>query len=369
MISKETLATIKNASQLEGLLKSERVEKYYQDARVNNSTLGALSNPWLAKWKRDNPEAEDNEKPYLRIGKAVDTILTDPERYDLEFYTFNSKRPYGLMGVFIDNLPIIDIFDKDVKEQPIEWFRPAYEKAGYAISINTVVKNFLSDTNDHLIYYRARCAGIGKSVISSDEKDIIDSAVESIKTSDAKSYFFKSNKDEIIRLFQVPVYFDYEEISCKGLLDLVIIDNKRMTWKAVDLKTTAKSSIDFPVSFKTYRYDRQCAFYSIGLQMSGMMKFMEELGYKYEGFEFIVAPKKKDGIPALIFEVAPQIIADAISGNPSEVEVEGAYATPDRAGINNLIHAWRYHSHTGDWSAPKYIIDNKFRFKLTTKKK
>jgi len=60
---------------------------------------------------------------------------------------------------------------------------------------------------------------------------------------------------------------EYETVMCKGLLDMVVLNNTKNTVQIIDLKTTsAKNFDDFRNSVLKYRYDIQGSFYHIGLR-------------------------------------------------------------------------------------------------------
>ncbi len=52
----------------------------------------------------DNPQLKE-DTPSLRIGSALDCLLTSPSRWEDDFVVLNVTKPYGLMGKFVENLP------------------------------------------------------------------------------------------------------------------------------------------------------------------------------------------------------------------------------------------------------------------------
>lgn len=85
----------------------------------------------------ENPDIEDSDTSYFRIGSALDCLLTSPERWELDFNVVDANRPYGLMGKFIDNLPRnLTAFSEN------ELYQEAYDKSGYKMSIDRVIKKF-----------------------------------------------------------------------------------------------------------------------------------------------------------------------------------------------------------------------------------
>ncbi len=58
---------------------TDRIKEYYKSKRISNSLLKSVKNPWLMKLKRDHPEKYEEYGPALKIGSAVDCMLTDPD--------------------------------------------------------------------------------------------------------------------------------------------------------------------------------------------------------------------------------------------------------------------------------------------------
>jgi len=58
---------------------NDPIKKYYLSKRKSNSLLKSTNNPRLLKLKRDRPELFDEDSVALRVGSAVDCLLTDPK--------------------------------------------------------------------------------------------------------------------------------------------------------------------------------------------------------------------------------------------------------------------------------------------------
>lgn len=76
--------------------------------------------------KMENPDSEDGDKSFFRIGSALDCLLTSPERWEEDFKVVEANRPYGLLAKFIDELPSGLTPDSD-----LELYQEAYDKSGY----------------------------------------------------------------------------------------------------------------------------------------------------------------------------------------------------------------------------------------------
>jgi hypothetical protein len=74
-------------------------------------------------------------------------------------------------------------------------------------------------------------------------------------------YFKPTNPNEISHK-QFPIYFDYMDEECKGLLDILFINTEEKYIQPIDLKTTT-NVWSFPKSFLRYGYQIQAGFYHI----------------------------------------------------------------------------------------------------------
>lgn len=334
----------------------DRVNEYFGKKAINNSLLNTCFNPKWQEWRTLHPEITEESRVF-RIGSAIDVLLTDPERFNSEFFIFNLSKPSGLMGKFIDSLPLFALNEENkaiygeegtiiAYERDLSLYKEAYDKAKYKLPIGTVVQNFW--TNDtYLAYYRAREHANGKQILSEDESVEIMNALEAIKQNPHAPKFFTS-------FTQVPIYFSYKNQECKCLLDGIYVDEEKKEIHPFDLKSTGKSTTEFEQSFWMYGYYRQCAFYMEALQQSGIIEYYDKLGYKTMPFKFIVAGKKSDGMPALIYEVSNKTLHKGKYG----YLIDGK----EYKGFEELFEAYTWHESTRNYSAPKWVIDANYTY-------
>lgn len=302
---------------------------------------------------------DKEEFRHFRVGKAIDTLLTDKHQFDKLFFIFTQSKPSGLAGKFIDNLPL---FALNEENEPIygsegtlvsfnrdtSLYEEAYNKAGYKIPIRTVIQNFWNDEKQ-LAYYRAREQANGKEILSTDEMDEIQNALAAIKASPNAPKYFTSYT-------QVPIYFTYKDKDCKCLLDGIYIDEDNKEVHPFDLKSTGSIVTEFDESFWKYGYYRQCAFYMTALYESGIIDYYRNLGYTIMPFKFIVASKKDSSLPALKFKVSEQTLYIGTNG--------GLHNGKQYKGFNELFDALLEHQDTGDYSCPVWIKKANYTFTI-----
>lgn len=333
----------------------DKIKTYFTTKAISNSLLGALFNPKWIKFRMDNPDTEDEEKSYFRIGSALDCLLTSPERWNEDFVVVDVSKPYGLMGKFIDNLPsgLTSMSD-------LLLYQEAYDKAGYKMSLDKVVDKLW--TNEELVKYYKLTNGIKDStVLSSDEFAIVNRAVEAIKSNPYTHKYFYSNPIENTEiLHQVPVYFKYKNKDCKALFDGILIDHDDKTIQLFDLKTIGKSVYDFEISYLQFGYYRQAAFYTIAAQTenSPVYKYLQK-GYKLLDFIFIVVENKtSSSTPSLIYRVSPESLEAGKTG--------GVVNSKKYKGVDELLDDYEFHITTNKWELPRSVYENDGIIELTT---
>lgn len=331
--------------------------EYYKIKRVSNSLLGMLSNPRWVKLKADNPDMEDEDKIHFRIGSGVDCLLSTPERWSTDFMVVNAKRPFGLMASFIDNLPPFLEKDSDTSLYQI-----AYDKSGYKMRIEKVIEKFWDSEEFSDYYILTRQVSKGTTILSNEEYDTVLKCVELIKSNKFLSDYFRTAEetDGLVEThYQVPILFNILDTDCKALLDLVVIDHEGKTISPIDLKTTGRSVLDFSGSFLLYGYYRQAAFYTYALQSENSpYKELLEQGYKIEPFRFIVVEtKKSSSMPALLYEVTPEVLELGRSG--------GIVKNKKYKGYLELLEDYKWHFSTNQWDMSRELYENKGKIVLT----
>ncbi len=301
----------------------------------------------------DNPETEDDDKKYFRIGAALDCLLTSRERWEEDFEVVDVSRPFGLMGKFIDNLPKnLNILSSE------KAYQEAWDKSGYKMRLNKIIEKFWENEEFVKYYMLTRSINDNKIILSKDEFESVTKAKDLIIANPfVHKYFFSTNPNVEI-LHQVDIYFKYLDEDCKALLDGILINHVERTIEPFDLKTTGKSVYDFPISFMQYGYYRQCAFYELALSQEGspVKKYIDD-GYKVLDFSFIVTETKATAShPAIIFVTNAEDRACGLNG--------GVVGKKKYKGIIQLIEEYKYYKESNNWDMPKDLIDSEGRIYL-----
>lgn len=116
----------------------EITKEYYASTRLSNSLLKSIQNPRLFKLKRERPDLfENDDTTALRVGSAVDCLLTSSSSWEASFAVLEVNKPYGLMGTFVQNL------DEGLTPySDPELFERAYWQSGYKMPLKWVIDRF-----------------------------------------------------------------------------------------------------------------------------------------------------------------------------------------------------------------------------------
>lgn len=294
------------------------------------------------------------------MGSGIDCLLTDPERWDEQFFISEGNRPSGLLGKFVEALPryLTD-------SEPLEVYQEAYKAAGYKASLENVVKWFWENESAVKYYNDKWLLEEGKELISKIEYDAIKYAVGVIEENEFIIKYFKPQEGEgnIERILQLPIYFKIGEEECKSLLDGVIFDHDNCTIQPFDLKSTGKTVYEFSTSFYQFGYFRQAAFYLLALQ-----QYLQEraqwdkrdiLSYEILPFKFIVVESRTGShSPALIYECSENDLYTGLYGGYVKSSMQRV------KGIYELLEDYKWHKANNKWLMPREAYENGGKLRL-----
>lgn len=329
----------------------EDKEKYFESPALNQSSLKKLL------VGIDYFVEEEKETSYFNIGSAVDAILTGYEgQFEEEFYLASVPKPSETIEAMLlsiyDNCTdkkasLLDSIDL-VEETVIAFnYQPKWK-------LETRVSKIL----EHALYYEEIQKMDGRKVLSPEEKNIVDTVVEELRTNSVSKDLFGGNYPSNVDVyFQLPLFWMEENTPCKGLIDMAVIerDEKGVGTKVhlFDLKTTSSRTLDFGNSFRKYRYDIQAAWYMMGIEKN-REKFNLSKDYEIE-FSFIVASTNIPVMP-LLFHTSMEAIEIGWRGR-GETYVGDALVKNSLKGIEQLLEIYRYQEQHG-WDLDKVIKES-----------
>lgn len=331
----------------------EDVDKYFATDALSQSELKYLLKgyPYYLKRKEEPFKATES----MLIGSAVDCILTGEEgQFKEEYYILTTPKPTEKVLeiidavaeelIFLEETSTVELLDHTtILEGKIEAFK--YQSRW---KMETRVTKILDEGSE---YFKAKVASIGKKVISPEQWNTITQVVTSLRTHVRTAHFFQDECTFEIE-FQKPIFFKYEGLDCKALLDFAILvrDAKGEVVEVLpyDLKTTYESTVNFPNIVRNFRYDIQAAWYSLALKE-------EYPKATIKNFTFVVESTTNPGTP-LVLQTTLDFLITGITGREAVMQ-EDVTLRQRVLGIKDLLAKYKYHT-TTDLREEQYITEN-----------
>lgn len=346
------------------------MQTYYENTALSQSKLKLLLlDPQLFNTDIE-PDLFFEEKEHFIIGSAVDCKLTTPQNWDTTYYVSDlENKPTDVIKKILHKLfeELKEVFSvENIHPLNFTSYRPMILTC---CNLLNYYPNLLDDTRinkvlEHYEYWELLKNSDGKQILSVKEQTIIDAVVMSLKTNEITSkYFTESRYIEIV--YQKDIYFKYNNVECKALLDMVIVDHMNETIQPIDIKTIGDYTINFPKSLRKRRYDIQAAFYTEAIK-----KEMNMVNYKILPFKFIVESTVKVGNP-LVYTCDKTLLEMGKSGretmySKATIFDESGQVSPEEMyvhriekinGFEQLIELYKYYTEKG-FSKSKIINDN-----------
>lgn len=293
---------------------------------------------------------KEQDSGAINMGKLVETLLMEPELFDNKFYMSSCiNEPTEMMLKFIEHLYSLTI--KYSEEEVIKDFeeisREAYEKSGYKLSYETVIKNFISpnksgDVPEHyfneLIKVRVNNLIVVNTQDVTNAQNIVDELKVNFVTADIVN-LTSNDRWTVLNQFQVENY-EIQGLNLKSMLDKVIIDHKLKTIQPIDLKCT------WNVENFYYEYYLKRSAYIQAYLYWNAMNSLTVTGGLYEGYvvknmQFLVCDSINYMNP-LIYQITNQDMLDA--------EIGFSYKGKDYPGVFSIIKDLKWAINNNIWN-------------------
>jgi hypothetical protein len=255
----------------------EDSKNYYSISAVSQSELKLLLNSSLDDYKKNKEKTIQEEyyedKQHFIIGNAVDMLVTTPKLFKETFHISKLQKKPSDTKIAILNT-IIDNIDLNVTSNLNECKEEVYNALNlHSYYLNRKKENYLDDKRVIDFISDAECILYLDEIIKAKNKKILTQEVysnivkpiaKSIKEKETLLTELMRENDpytHIVCEYQKAIFKKIEDVYCKGLLDLIIVNNTTKTIAIVDYKTTSKSVGDFVKTMKERRYDIQHSFY------------------------------------------------------------------------------------------------------------
>lgn len=348
----------------------QKIEDYFASPAMNQSRLKLLPKGVdYFNAAKDETESEVmfyEEKTHFILGHAAELKLQQGAQEFINTYHMSDiKKPSDKLMSIAQQIfdiqsrvrqpdePFLLLTNDNLEEDIISaiQFHEYYPKWTMPVKIARV----RTDCQD---YYNDLIKSYGKQILDLDEITIIDAIVNSLQENErTKRFFTNPDQQGIDYIYQFPIYFTYQGMDFRVLIDILEINHINKTLKVLDIKTIGDFTVRFPSSVRKFRYDFQVAFYTIAV--SQWKKDHPQLkDYRVINPAFIVETTKLgyQGNP-LIFDCSDQLIDIAMYGrklfsisqhyDDRNILNDGPIQTSELNGVLDTIKLYKWHLENG----------------------
>jgi hypothetical protein len=356
---------------------AEGVIQYNNTPGINQSSLKKLiSDPIF--FKENEQEYFYEEKDWQIVGNGVDVHISQTKTgFNQQFYQIPDtvgKPSDKLMSILHQLYSEVkdNICSRDYKNYAA-LLTPIFNQQEYYMNRFKTPENWESDTRINELtkegkcqsYWEALCDSNGRRIIVQSEYNLIWTIQDAIlhHPHTAPIFTLPLNSTEYDLVFQFPLSFTYNGVSCKGLMDIILINHKTKKMYPLDIKTTGKYYLhQFGQAIKEHRYDIQASFYSYGLgQISNLTSLSGIVGkdvtiYQIQNFSLIAVSTKQPNLPA-VFHCEDSLLRMGQFGRPGKV-VDEALTIREVKGFHQAIDDYTFYCKYG-FDMGRKIRENK----------
>lgn len=263
----------------------EDLKNYRDSPAVSQSLLKAVLNNTPYKFK---PSVQ------MVLGSCLDCFLTSPQLEQDLFCVGLENRPSEAISNFIDvlwkkvsnNGVALEFVGslEDYKDELILIAREANYQANWK---DEALWKALE--KDGARYWEELIKCEGKTIVSAQEWNTSKTLAELCKDSHITGKYF-IEQENVDKYYQYPLFWFMEDIECKGLSDVIIVEHETKTIYLVDVKGTDTSGLKgFMYVAKSKNYPFQLSWYKEGILRDPLFKKYLEGGYTLE-FRWLVIP-------------------------------------------------------------------------------
>jgi hypothetical protein len=328
-------------------MEEEEIELYGELYQPDKTSELRLSYSRISAFANDGANAlikrRDLSHDGITLGKLVDLLLFEPEKFKEEFYVFDGTKPTASSGVLADM--ILANYDK----------MPSDEQILKLIKINSLWTNIKKeptliskfDNEEFKSYVNSMFESKGFKLVTTEEYMLAREMVATLQSHKySKDIFDVAKEDEEI-YDQFDLEFKYRNFIFRGIIDRLIINHTDKTIQIVDLKTGSPSGLQFLSSFLNYRYYLQEAIYCLGVEY---IRKELQLSDEYDLVPFKFAYLGKNDRTPLVYTVSDKWHRCAIEGFTTR-------GGRKYKGLNELLDEIQWHLDNQLFDLPKEVYE------------
>lgn len=337
-------------------------QKYREHPSISQSGLKLLMGG-VGLYNNNEPEEKYySEKEHFIIGSGVDTRITmGADVCKEEYYVslLEDKPTATIMSIVKE---VYDSYNFTNMKLTNEHFAidNVKELILFAAENQDYQKNWKEETKYNKIllqgqdYWNDLVASNSRQILSSQQFELIKTISDNILNHPHTESYFQDG-DDVNIYYQLPLHFVYQQVKCKALLDMIIVNHRDKTIQPIDIKTMGDYVTNFPISFMRRRYDIQAAFYTQAVIDDTTWNVEERRGYKILPFKFIVESTIAPGTP-LVYTCNDQVMEKGKFGVLSQRV--GNHVLREREGFHQAVLLYKWHMENG-FEIDKVIVENK----------
>jgi len=234
---------------------NEEMEELFKDS-LNEDKKLSLSYSRLSAFDTKGPNVLINRPKLdgigIKMGSLIDDLLLDKEAYNKKYYKFDGTKPTATLG------KLCDIVIKNFVEIPdtAKLLQICKVNKFWKVqSEENVIKNF--DKDEFYDYIKAYHKSKDQILITSEDLQKAIQIRDVLLTHPHSKSIFKEKN----YIYQCPFINFINGVRVRGIIDIVIIDDKNKTVQLIDLKTGAPAALEFAYNFYKHRYYFQSGIY------------------------------------------------------------------------------------------------------------
>jgi len=260
------------------------VKEYRDSPELNYSILKEMQyNPSVILGTDEHKDSDA-----MKLGSMVDTILTEPDRFEEQFHIMSATRPSDTVQDIIQRLIQLGYNLSDRHEVIAECRLVNYRNNWGSEKLYEYIVEEGSPYFDELQISKE------KRLVTSEENELANRIAQLLATHKWTSAYFGTGYKDIEVIFQFKFYSKIMGVDVKSMLDILLVDHFAKTIQPLDLKVGEQN---FNISFFKFKWYLQGAMYREALEVfKDNSKFNN---YKVEEFKFIHVNTKQLNYPTI----------------------------------------------------------------------
>ena len=338
---------------------TESIKAYFDSPALNQSYLKKFAQPFDIFIYQKEQEAVpsrilySDDADYSIVGSALDTILTsEPERFDQVFFIGGEIKPSELIISIVKN-----VFDfSRTEDRKFDTLNELQDLIQQAVLAHAYQPNWKIDTRINKIielgfdYYEELKESEGKIIINANDFELVKTMANSIRNDNP--IIFNNYLEHIDIYFQYPLYWNENDIDCKGLIDVMIINHADQTIQLIDIKSTGQHISSFKSSYESYGYDYQGAWYTRGIKAAVTLGLLPNYRIS-DCFSFIVVSKLNPLVSKTFDSFDTVNLENTITRSPAIFEDRMVINDTNRVyrkyGIRQLMDRYKQYNNYGQY--------------------